>query len=191
MVAGASINVRDVEVVVDAAALIIAHNAAFDRRFLERFSSVFAAKPWACSMVEMDWRAEGYEGVKLSYLASQAGFFYDCHRATEDCLAGIELLARPLDKGGRTALFHLLEKARTSSWRIWAEAAPFEFKDRLKARGYRWNPGDGGTPRAWYIDRAKPDLEAELNFLREEIYGGDVDPLVRRIDAFDRYSDRC
>jgi DNA polymerase III subunit epsilon len=30
----------------------------------------------------------------------------------------------------------LLEKARHSAWRIWAENWPFEIKDELKARGY-------------------------------------------------------
>lgn len=191
MVAGATIEVLQVEAFVAPAAVIIAHNAGFDRRFLERLSTAFTTKPWACSMVEMDWQAQGYEGVKLAYLASQAGFFYERHRATEDCLAALELLARPLANGEKTGLSHLLEKARTPSWRIWAENAPFEFKDHLKARGYRWNPGDSGTPRAWYIDRLEADVANELDFLRKDIYGGDIDPLVRRIDAFDRYSDRC
>ena len=43
----------------------------------------------------------------------------------------------------------LLEKARRPGWRIWAENSPFELKDELKARGYRWN-GDGRpNPKAW------------------------------------------
>jgi DNA polymerase-3 subunit epsilon len=75
------------------AALVIAHNAAFDRRFLERFSTVFRTKPWACSMSQIDWKAEGHEGVKLAWLAAGAGFFYDRHRAVNDCAAAIELLA--------------------------------------------------------------------------------------------------
>ncbi len=173
------------------AALVIAHNAAFDRKFLERYSDVFNTKPWACSMSEVDWAGEGYEGAKLAYLASSAGFFYERHRATHDCLAGLELLARVHPVSRRTGLAQLLDRARTPTWRIWAENSPFDLKDQLKARGYRWNAEVGGGPRAWYIDVAEAARDAEIAFLRAEIYRGEVDPLIRRIDAYDRFSSRC
>jgi DNA polymerase-3 subunit epsilon len=35
--------------------LIIAHNAAFDRCFLERRFLLFVDKPWACSMGQVPW----------------------------------------------------------------------------------------------------------------------------------------
>jgi DNA polymerase III subunit epsilon len=41
------------------AAIIIAHNAAFDRKFAERYWPVFAVKPWACSVNQIEWRAHG------------------------------------------------------------------------------------------------------------------------------------
>ena len=37
---------------------------------------VFATKPWACSMTQIDWSSEGFEGTKLAYLACAAGFFF-------------------------------------------------------------------------------------------------------------------
>jgi hypothetical protein len=104
------------------AALVIAHNASFDRRLLERFSPVFQTKPWACSMSEIDWKDEGHEGVKLAYLAAGAGFFYDRHRATSDCAAAIELLARDLPRSGQPALARLLEAA--TSTRSCARSTP-------------------------------------------------------------------
>jgi hypothetical protein len=110
--------------------------------------------------------------------------------ATHDCMAAIELLSRPLPKSGRLALQVLLEQARRSSWRIWAENSPYDLKDELKARGYRWNGEGNGAPKAWYIDVADSEREAELVFLKAEIYRADVDLLVRRIDAHDRFSDR-
>ena len=173
------------------AALVVAHNAAFDRKFLERYCQIFNTKPWACSMCEVDWAGEGYEGTKLAYLAAGTGFFYERHRATHDCMAAIELLARTHTISGRTGLAQLLERARTPCWRIWAENSPFDLKDALKARGYRWN-GEGGTsPRAWFIDVAEAAREAEEEFLKTEIYHGEIDLLVRRIDAYDRFSDRA
>jgi DNA polymerase-3 subunit epsilon len=190
MVAGMAIDPAEVAHFAAPASLIIAHNASFDRRFLERFSEVFTTKPWACSLNEIDWGAEGFEGTKLAYLANAAGFFYDRHRAMHDCLATIELLAAPLPRSGLTALSRLLEAARKPTWRIWAEHSPFELKDVLKARGYRWNGDPGPQPRAWYIDVPEAQRDPELHFLRTEIYRRDVNPLVRRIDAHDRFSDR-
>ena len=191
MVAGHSIDPAQVAAFAAPAALVIAHNAAFDRRFLERFCDGFSTKPWACSMSQVNWSAEGFEGVKLAYLACGAGFFYDKRRAVHDCFAAVELLARPLPRSGQLALQQLFDQARQPSWRIWAENAPFDLKDALKARGYRWNADGGGAPRAWYVDVAEADREAELAFLKAEIYRGEIELLVRRIDAHDRFSDRC
>lgn len=191
LVAGHTIDPAEVATFAAPAALVIAHNAAFDRRFLERFSDVFTTKPWACSMSQVDWVGEGFEGVKLAYLASSAGFFYDKHRAVHDCLAAVELLRRPLPRSGVSGLSCLLEKARMASWRIWAENSPFDLKDILKARGYRWNGEGNGSPRAWYIDIGEEGREPELAFLKAEIYQREIDLLVRRIDAHDRFSDRC
>ena len=191
MVAGKMIDLAVVEAFIAPAALVIAHNASFDRRFLERFCPGFVTKPWGCSMAQVAWAEAGYEGTKLGYLAQASGFFYDRHRAVHDCLAAIELLARPLPSSGTTALAQLLQRARTPSWRIWAENSPYDFKDILKARGYRWNQGENGLPKAWYIDVEDVAREAELAFLKMEIYQRDVDISPRRIDAYDRFSDRC
>lgn len=190
MVAGQRIDVDAVRALVDRASLVIAHNASFDRRFLERLSDAFVLKPWACSMSQVDWIDEGYEGVKLAYLATSVGFFYDRHRAVHDCRAAIELLAMPLPSSHVPAMQKLLEKARRPSWRIWAENSPFDLKDVLKARGYRWNGDDNPNPRAWYIDVDDGLQGDEIAFLRKEIYLRDVELLVREITAFNRFSDR-
>lgn len=190
MVAGQRIDVKAVRALVDRSSLVIAHNASFDRPFLERLSDTFALKPWACSMSQVEWINEGHEGVKLAYLAAGAGFFYDRHRAVHDCRAAIELLAAPLPLSGVPAMQKMLEKARRPSWRIWAENSPFDLKDVLKARGYRWNGDDNPNPRAWYIDIDDGSQTEEIAFLRKEIYQRDVELLVREITAFDRFSDR-
>jgi DNA polymerase-3 subunit epsilon len=182
--------VDKVKALAESADLIVAHNAAFDRRFLERFSPAFEVKPWACSMSQVDWANEGYEGTKLAYLAMGAGFFYDRHRAANDCIAGIELLASPLPRTGMQAMRRLLDSARRPAWRIWAENAPFELKDELKRRGYRWNGEGGPSPKAWYVevcDEAKGD---ELAYLRAVIYQAEVEVSARRITAYERFSDR-
>jgi DNA polymerase-3 subunit epsilon len=191
MVAGKAIDPAEVARFASSAALVVAHNAGFDRKFLERFADGFSTKPWACSMSEVDWAGEGFEGTKLAYLAAGAGFFYERHRAVHDCLAAIEILARSLPVSGGMGLSQLLARARTPSWRIWAENSPFDLKDILKARGYRWNGEGNGAPRAWFIDVTEVARAGEEAFLKAEIYRGEIDLLVRRIDAYDRYSERC
>lgn len=191
MVAGQAIDLAKMASFIEPASLIIAHNAAFDRRFLERFSSLFIAKPWACSLVQIDWASEGYEGTKLGYLAQAAGFFYERHRAVHDCLATVELLALPLPRSRVSGLSRLLDAARLPNVRIWAEDSPFEAKDTLKARGYRWNGDPGSHPRAWYIDVPEALHEAELLYLKTEIYRRELTLPMRWIDAHDRFSDRC
>lgn len=190
MVEGQAIDPEEVAAFAEAAVLIIAHNAAFDRRFAERFAPALALKAWACSMSQIDWKAHGVESAKLAYLAAHCGFFHGGHRAEHDCHATLEVLATPLGESGATGLAQLLDKARRPSWRIWAEHSPYDLKDVLKARGYRWNGETGPAPRAWYIDVDETGREAEIAFLRAEIYRGEIDPLMRRLTAFERFSDR-
>ena len=190
MVAGRTIDPDEVARFAGAAAVVIAHNAGFDRRFVEKLFPVFSTKAWACSLTQVDWKLEGYEGGKLGYLLAGCGLFHDGHRATEDCRALLEVLSRPLPMTGELALKRLLDTARRPTYRVWAENSPYEAKDRLKARGYKWNGGEDGRMRAWWIDVADDALDAELRFLRSEIYQHDADVPTRRITAFDRFSDR-
>jgi len=189
MVAGEQLDPDEITEFAAPADLVVAHNAAFDRRFLERFCPAFCAKPWACSMVDIDWAAEGFEGTKLTYLAADHGFFYDRHRAANDCLAAVELLSRKLPRSGLSGLASLLASARQITWRIWAANSPFECKDLLKARGYRWN-GEKGHPKAWYVDVPGDQKDAELEYLQREIYNRKVDLEITKIAAIDRYSER-
>lgn len=191
MVAGQSVTPEEVASFVAPASLIIAHNADFDRKFAERFTPAFTTKPWACSMKDVDWAAEGFEGRKLSYLGMQAGFWFDGHRAVDDCQAGIAILDRVLPVSGQPALAALLENARQVRCRIWAENAPYEFKDQLRQRGYRWNDGTDGNPRAWSISLPEAEVEAELAYLKAEVFARPVDLPVTRITPWDRFSTRC
>jgi DNA polymerase-3 subunit epsilon len=191
MVAGKTITQEEVEHFSSPAAVVIAHNAGFDRRFVERAFPVFNTKHWACSMSQVDWEQEGFDGTKLGYLLGGCGMFHDGHRADEDCRALLEILSRPLPSTGEIALKRLLDTARKPTMRVWAENAPFDFKDILKERGYRWNDGSDGRLRSWWSDLQPDALEGELAFLRAEIFQYDADIPVRRVTAVDRFSDRA
>lgn len=189
MVEGKSIVPADVAAFAGAN-LLIAHNATFDRQYLERFCPALAQNPWACSMSEIPWAAEGFESSKLAFLALSSGFYYDRHRAVNDCHAAIELLSRKLPVTDSPAFAALLASARRTTLRCWAENSPFESKDVLKQRGYRWNGEDNGQPRAWWIDVGDNDIEAEKAFLCAEIYKRQTIIRTATITAFNRHSSR-
>jgi len=187
MVKGHMIDLDAVEAFIQPAHLVIAHNARFDRPFCERLAHGFSLKAWACSHAEVSWSEFGFEGSKLGYLLSQCGWFHQGHRAVEDCHALLEVLAAPLPGDAGSAMSHLLRSARKALLRVWAEGSPFDMKDNLKQRGYRWNDGTNGRPKSWYIELAEDAYEAELKFLRQEIYRRDVEPFTQRITAFERF----
>jgi DNA polymerase-3 subunit epsilon len=191
MVAGQRIDEAAVASFVDDAVIVIAHNAGFDRKFAERYWPIFEQKAWGCSATEVEWRKHGFEGSRLGYLLNGAGFFHQAHRAVDDCHALLEILAFELPTTGAPALAALLDQARKRTMRVWAEQSPFELKDSLKRRGYRWSGGSDGVPRSWYIDVDESKLDDEIAFLKAEIYLRDVEPRLQTLTAFDRFSVRA
>jgi DNA polymerase-3 subunit epsilon len=188
MVAGQSIDLTALQALVEPADLVIAHNAGFDRPFCEAFSPLFDGKAWACSNSEIDWSAHGYEGTKLGYLIGQAGYFHEGHRAVDDCFALLEVLDRQVEGTSSTAFAELYQASQRSRVRIFAENSPFDMKDHLKARGYRWSDGSEGRPKSWWIEVGEEALTDELHYLRTEIYRyPDADPPIKRLTAFDRF----
>lgn len=188
MVAGQAIDMERLASLVGDADLIIAHNAGFDRPFCEAVSPIFNEKAWACSVSEIDWRVRGFEGNKLGYLIGQSGYFHDGHRAVDDCFALLEVLEqnRP-GQEGMTPFMELHAASRRSRVRIYAENSPFDMKDHLKKRGYRWSDGSDGRPKSWWAELPEEMLAEELHFLRTEIYRWDADPTVKYLTAFDRF----
>jgi DNA polymerase-3 subunit epsilon len=191
MVAGHRIDADAVSSFAEDAVIVIAHNAGFDRKFAERYWPIFARKAWGCSATEVDWRKHGFEGSRLGYLLNGAGFFHHAHRAVDDCHALLEILAFELPTTGTPALAVLLERARKKTIRLWAEQSPFDLKDALKRRGYRWSDGSDGRPRSWYVDLDESILDDEIAFLATEIYLRDVEPRLQDLTAFDRFSIRA
>jgi DNA polymerase-3 subunit epsilon len=84
----------------------------------------------------------------------------------------------------------LLENARRKTVRIWAEQSPFDLKDELKKRGYRWSPGEDGRPKAWYVDVDEAKRDDEIDYLRRTIYLREVDFFMQAMTAADRFSIR-
>ena len=191
MVAGHRIDDRAVDDLLSRVVIVIAHNAHFDRRFLEKRLPAFATRHWACSHSDIGWKAEGIRSSALEFVTYSLGFFHDQHRAASDCRATVHVLAQRLPGSGRLAMQALLEQARLPTWRLWAGDAAIEKKDLLKARGYSWSPGEFGRPKCWYRDVSDADKAAEVSWLRQNVMRPDQSVRALRITARDRYSDRC
>lgn len=187
MVAGQRIDLVAVAHFAEPADLVIAHNARFDRPFVERFAPGFDAKPWACSVAEIDWTALGFEGSKLGYLVGQCGWFHNGHRAVDDCHALLEVLAHRSRTDAPDPFRQLVASAARTRLRLYAIGSPFHTKDILKARGYRWSDGTDGRPKCWWREIEEDAHDEEAAFLEREIYAGENPAHVIRLTACDRF----
>lgn len=171
------------------ASFVVAHNSAFDCRWVEKLLPEAAGLAWCCSMAEVDWRARGFDGRALGYLLVQAGYYHCGHRASADVDALIQIL-RTRDANDRTALAELIERAGRPSWIVRARGAHIALKDDLKARGYRWDPTKGR--QVWWREVADDDLEAERWWLAGHVYSTDANPKalgpdIERVTARERF----
>ena len=187
-VRGQALDAARVAQLLEGVDVVIAHNAGFDRPFVEARFPAFSDVAWACSFVDIDWKGQGRGSAKLESLAQDNGWFYDAPRAEMDCHALLAVLARPLPLAQHTGLTHLLQAARHPSYRLSATNAPFDAKDLLKARGYRWN----ADQRVWATRLGDDaELQAEFAWLREQVYHQRHAVVqVEKVDALTKYSNR-
>ena len=105
--------------------VVIAHNAAFDRPFVEARLPQFSTVRWACSFADIDWKAQGRGSAKLESLAQAQGWFYDAHRAEMDCHALLAVLCAPLPQAPNSAAEWTALATRMAanpwaqSWPLW------------------------------------------------------------------------
>jgi DNA polymerase-3 subunit epsilon len=174
--------------------LVICHNSGFDRKFLELqtpedIRTIVESRPFACTVSDISWKGRGYESSKLDYLNFKMGYFYEGHRALVDCWATFNLFRHEPE-----SFDELKANVRRKETLVCAANAPFDKKDLLKARKYRWEDGLGSLPKCWRITIANDLLEAEQSWLDKEIYGREGAsrslPMLE-VSAFVRYSHRA
>lgn len=192
MVKGKRIDDNRVNAILETVEVVIAHNSGFDRPYCERRWPMFKSKAWACSLTQLNWAEAGLGSAKLDYIAYRLGFFFEAHRASMDCLALLYALSKPMPGQEQTGLALLLQAYRDTSRLIWAVGAPFDAKDLLKARGYRWSDGSKpGTQKAWNKAVPEEEYEAELQWLKASVFGNrQFSVPVETVDAFVRFSGR-
>jgi DNA polymerase-3 subunit epsilon len=188
MVQGQHLDEARIAELLDGVDLVIAHNAGFDRPFCEARLPQFRQLRWACSVADIAWKELGRRSAKLESLALDMGWFYDAHRAEMDCHALLAVLTIGLPQLQSTGLARLVEEAGKPSYRLMATNAPFDAKDKLKARGYRWS----AEQKVWHTrvgDGAM--LQAEFDWLKEHAYHQRAAVVqFEKLDALVRYSSR-
>jgi len=187
------LNDLEINTWLEKADLIIAHNAAFDRQMLERRLPISRKANWACTFNDIGWQDEDISSLKLDYIAYKLGFFFDGHRAVNDAQATLHLLSKSLPCSGNRAMASLLASARAKTHRFFAVRAPFDKKDELKARGYRWLADftQAGKKGVWSKSISESDREAEQKWLSDTIYKSKTALFIdKEVNAIDRYSIR-
>ena len=199
MVAGKRLDEGRIAALMVGVDLVIAHNAGFDRPFVESRLPYFSRLAWACSFADISWKDQGRSSAKLESLAQALGYFYDAHRAEMDCHALLAVLAASLPvtpapiaadlvTPSSTGLAWLIGKSQHPTYRLQATNAPFDAKDKLKARGYRWN----AEHKVWHTRLDSPHaLQEECAWLKESAYHQRSAVVqVEKLDAHVRYSNR-
>jgi len=164
---GHSIDTEKCDSMIAESDLVIAHNASFDRPFLDRLCNASKEKVWACSCNQIDWMSKGFRTKALELLTYRHGFYCCSHRALADVQATLHLITHIDRQTGKTYLNELLETARIPSFLVEAIDAPFDRKDLLKNRGYRWQT----KPKVWTKTlQSEEETGKEMDWLKENIY---------------------
>ncbi len=167
-VAGQKIDWALVRRFLDRAQVIVAHNAEFDRAFIARVPELAdLTNHWGCSMRHVDWRKLGFNSLALNYLAADHGFVNPfAHRALFDCATTFRLIGPHLND--------LIIRSYEREYLLKAVNSPFESKDTLRQRGYRWDPEE----RCWSRVVTATELTEERAFLADHVYKGRGEPLA-------------
>ncbi len=114
---------------------IVAHNASFDRNWIENASSLSALsknKIWFCSKNDIHWKAS--PSLKLVDIAQAMGVpVISAHRALSDC----QMLAACFQKLNN--LPQQLALLNTDSFKVYEALVSYEQRELPKKAGFNWN----------------------------------------------------
>jgi DNA polymerase III subunit epsilon len=145
---------------------IIAHNAAFDRGFMDQVSQFCREAKWCCSLNDILWADNGYPILKLDTLAIYHGFFNDnAHRASDDCKALLYLLTF------NDYMSEMIKASESTNHLVFAKGTKFSTKLTFNDMEYKWS----ANPKLWYkLYRDKDDAEEGKDKLIKNVYDNKI-----------------
>ena len=182
MVDGHNINWDTISIIFEQSEFIVAHNASFDRSFIDRYLNISKNKIWACSINDINWFERGFTKQGQELLCYWHGFYYDSHRAMNDVNALIHLLSHDSYKENNP-LLELIENSKKPYYKMIAKDSPFDLKDLLKMNKYYWD----GDNRYWWKRIDHSEIESEKEWLNENIYNSYFKGIVEEISITDKY----
>lgn len=95
MVEGQTLDYRRIDELLAPVEFLVAHNAPFDRGFVERLLRGPLPIPWYCTMRGINWAEKGFFSRRLGHLVQGHGIeMPTAHRAQADTYAMLGLLAQ-------------------------------------------------------------------------------------------------
>lgn len=182
MVQGHDINWDKVKLIFENTDVIVAHNAGFDRAFLDRYLPLSKDKIWACSINDINWIERDFTKQGLEILCFWHGFYYDSHRALNDVDALIHLLCHNSYKK-ENPLSELIENSKKPYYKMIARDSAFDMKDILKSNNYWWDVKN----KYWWKRIDHSEIENEKKWLNEYIYNNYFKGIVEEIPITDKY----
>lgn len=110
--AGHVLDVVRISAMLEGCELVVAHNAAFDRSFIESHVPSFRQLAWGCSLRDIDWfGAEKQPKASIEHLAILYGIESSNGTPQADCNALVRAMSMPLPVSGITGFAALLASA--------------------------------------------------------------------------------
>jgi DNA polymerase-3 subunit epsilon len=147
--------------------VIVAHNALFERGFIEPRCATATTKPWVCTQDDVDWPRKSPDQKLTSIMLAHGLGVSHAHRALTDC----EMIARLFDRSAELMMptRTLLERAMRPK-ALFAMVSPRFDADKnaqAKAAGFRW---DAIVPKRWARRIALEDVDTlDLPFEIERV----------------------
>ena len=182
MVDGQEIDWNKVSEIVNQSDILLAHNAQFDRSFMDKYFPLSRDKIWACSIGDIDWLSLGFTKASLELLSIWHGFYYESHRAMNDVDALIHLLSHPSYKKN-SPLASLIQNSEIPYYKVIAANSRFETKDILKANSFKWD----SKKKFWWKRVGKEDLENEREWLTKNVYQGYFQGIIEEVALHNKY----
>lgn len=142
---------------------LIAHNASFDKTFLEAQGCVLQ-RPWICSKHDIAWPGVA-PGSSLIYTAVGLGVpVTGAHRALTDCLLLARCFERCAELGHDVAKMIELALRPKKIYEVADKSYDAARNAIVKAAGFSWHPESKGWRR-----KMLPETVVELSFAVREV----------------------